>query len=232
MREQRAEIGKAFMEGQHVGIGGLGEVGADSVDDGVGHLMRDDVLRETGENALTRKVATLTGLARCEETEQDPVRLGVVIGVGLLHGMRIELENANIVLLAKGVIVLLRTETIGPAPMDVASQRRLEHLDGSGSDRIDHLLVEAGIRLRRIETVVRQQERVVEVDGRIIALVGGVVVNDTDLTAGWTWRELLPRHMDGRKVASISACTRIEGVDLQCPERRRRHFQPRVTLVF
>jgi hypothetical protein len=30
-----AEIGKAFMEGQHVGIGGLGEVGVDSVDDGV-----------------------------------------------------------------------------------------------------------------------------------------------------------------------------------------------------
>src|SRR5262249_6181189 len=126
MREQRAEIGKAFVEGQHVGIGGLGEVGADSVDDGVGHLMRDDVLRETGENALTRKVATLTGLARCEETEQDPVRLGAVIGIGLLHGMGIELENANIALLAKGVVVLVRIpKTIGPTPMDVASQRRL-----------------------------------------------------------------------------------------------------------
>src|SRR5262249_59565926 len=128
MREQSAEIGKAFMEGQHVRIGGLGEVGADSVDDGVGHLMRDDVLRETGENALTRKVTTLAGLVRGEKTEQDPVRLGAVIGVGLLHGMRIELENANIVLLAKGVVALLRTsKTIGPAPMDVASQRRLNH---------------------------------------------------------------------------------------------------------
>jgi hypothetical protein len=202
------------MEGQHVGIGGLGEVGANSVDDGVGHLMSDDVLRETGENALTRKVATLAGLVSDEETEQDPVRLGAVIGVGLLHGVRIELENANIVLLAKGVVVLLRTETIGPAPMDVASQRRLEHLGGSGSDRIDHLLVEAGIGLRRIETVVRQQEWVVEVDGRIIALVGGVIINNTDLAAGWTWRELLPKHVDGRTVASISTCTRIEGIDL------------------
>src|SRR5262245_31060893 len=142
--------------------------------------------------------------------------------------MRIELENANIALLAKGVVDLVQIpKTIRPAPMDVASQRRLEHLDSSGSDRIDHLLVEAGIRLRRIETVVRQQERVVEVDGRIIALVGGVVVNDTDLAAGRTWRELLPRHVDDRKVARISACTRIEGVDLQCPERRRR-----VALVF
>jgi len=28
----------ASVKGQHVGIGGLGEVGADSVDDGVGHL--------------------------------------------------------------------------------------------------------------------------------------------------------------------------------------------------
>jgi hypothetical protein len=72
--------------------------------------------------------------------------------------------------------------------------------------------VEAGIGFSRIEAVVRQQKRIVEIDGRIIALIGGGIVDD--LAAGWTWRELLPRHMDGRRVASISACTWIEGADL------------------
>lgn len=79
---------------------------------------------------------------------------------------------------------------------------------------MDHLLVEAGIGFSKIEAVVRQQKRIVEIDGRIIALIGGVIVDDADLAAGWTWRELLPRHMDGRRVASISACTWIEGADL------------------
>lgn len=55
--------------------------------------------------------------------------------------------------------------------------------------------MEAGIGFSRIEAVVRQQKRIVEIDGRIIALIGGGIVDD--LAAGWTWRELLPRHMDG-----------------------------------
>ena len=56
MREQRAQVGEALMEGQHVGIGRLGEVGADAVDDGVGHLVRDDVLRQAGEDALAGRL--------------------------------------------------------------------------------------------------------------------------------------------------------------------------------
>ena len=44
--EERAQIREPFVEGEHIGIGGLGEIGADSIDDGVGHLMRDEVLRK------------------------------------------------------------------------------------------------------------------------------------------------------------------------------------------
>ena len=83
MREQRAQVREALVEGQHVGIGGLREVGADAVDDRVGHLVRDDVLRQAGEDALAGKVAALAALVGGEEAEQDAVRLRAVIGVGL-----------------------------------------------------------------------------------------------------------------------------------------------------
>ena len=62
--EQRREVGEALVEGQHVGIGRLGEVGADAVDDGVRHLVRDDVVRQAGEDALAGQVAALAGLVR------------------------------------------------------------------------------------------------------------------------------------------------------------------------
>ena len=60
--EQRGEVGEAFMEGQHVGIGRLGEVRADAVDDGMRHLVGDDVVRQAGEDALAGQVAALIGL--------------------------------------------------------------------------------------------------------------------------------------------------------------------------
>ena len=101
VREQRAQIGEAFVKRQHVGIGGLREIRPDAVDDRVGHLVRDDVLRQTGENELAGKIAALSGLVRGEVAKQNSVRLRAVIGIGLLHRVRVELENPDIVLLAQ-----------------------------------------------------------------------------------------------------------------------------------
>src|SRR5215475_10424545 len=66
----------------------------------------------------------------------------------------------------------------------------------------------------------------VEIDRRVVALVGAIVVDNADLAAGWARLELFPRDMDGRPVASKCAGAWIEGVDLHRPQRR-----PRVTMA-
>ena len=76
------------MEGEHVGISGFREVSADAIDDGVGHFVGDDVLRETGKNELAGKIPALTGLIGLEVAKQNAVGLRAVISVRLLHRVR------------------------------------------------------------------------------------------------------------------------------------------------
>ena len=183
------------MKSQHVGIGGLGEIRPNAVDDRVGHLVGDNVLREAGENELAGEISTLSGFVRGEVAKQNSVRLRAVVGIGLLHSVRVELEDPDIIGLAEFVFLVCRTyDAIGPAPVNLASQGYFKHLDGAGCDGVDHLLMETRVRFRGIEAIIGQQPRVLEINRRVVALVGSVVVNDCDLVPGWSGLKWFPRN--------------------------------------
>jgi hypothetical protein len=50
MLEQRHDVGERFVERVYVGIARLVEAWVDAVEKGVRHLVRDDVVRQAGEN--------------------------------------------------------------------------------------------------------------------------------------------------------------------------------------
>src|SRR5262249_8318942 len=52
--KQGRQVCKPLVEGQHISIGWLGEIGADAVDNGVGHFMGYYVVRKTREHSLAR----------------------------------------------------------------------------------------------------------------------------------------------------------------------------------
>ena len=50
VKEQRDEIGKALVEGQHVDIRRLVEVGTQPIEEGMGRLVGDDIVRQRREH--------------------------------------------------------------------------------------------------------------------------------------------------------------------------------------
>ena len=55
MLEQRDDVGEAFMEGEHIGIGRLDVAAMQAVEQRVRRLMRDDIVRQRGEDQRARR---------------------------------------------------------------------------------------------------------------------------------------------------------------------------------
>ncbi len=225
MQEQRGEIGEGLVERQHFGVGRFREEGANAVDDGMRHLVRDDVVREAGEHALPRQVVALVLFRGLEIAEQDALGLAAVEGVGLHHRMRIELEHPDVV---GWVGRLLATDrSIGPAPMDGAPKRRLKLVHRLRGHCIHHLLVKPGIGLGRIQALGRQDERVVQIDGRVVALVCTVIVDHRKAAPHWAGLQVpLPADIHLHHVADEVARARIQSVDAQRASRGLRNLHP------
>ena len=120
VQEQRRQIGERLVEREHVGVRWLGEEGPDPVDDRVRDLVRDDVVRQASEDALAGQVVALIGIRSPEIAEQDAVGLAAVERVGLDHRVRKQLEDPDVVRLARRPprFIDVAGRTVGAAPMD------------------------------------------------------------------------------------------------------------------
>src|SRR6185295_12549687 len=95
--------------------------------DSVRSLMRDDVVRQAGEDGLAGQVASLPRVRRLEVAEQDPVRRAAVEGIGLAHGMWEQVEGGG---------------AVRAPPADASPERVFEALQRLHRHRVDHLLME------------------------------------------------------------------------------------------
>jgi hypothetical protein len=88
MLEEGNNIGKALVEGEHIGVGRLEEVGALAMDDGMSQLVNDHIVRQAGEDHLAGQVEARVLPVSLEIAEEDGVQPGFVEGIGALEGMR------------------------------------------------------------------------------------------------------------------------------------------------
>ena len=90
--EQRDDVGERLVEGEHVGVARLDEAAVHAVEQRVRRLVRDDVVRQAGEDQ--RRPACSSGRrppAR-EVAEQQRLLLRAVVGVRLAQRVRIDAQ--------------------------------------------------------------------------------------------------------------------------------------------
>src|SRR6266545_1010889 len=147
------------------------------VEDRVGGLVGDDVVRETGVDAAAGHVIARVVGSCLEVAEQDRDLLRTVEGIGLPKRVR-----ADVQLLDEGAVVGGLVRVRPRAPEDGATEGALEVLDRPHRHGIDHLLVELRVALRRGPAILGEQARVVEVDG-LVPLARGVHVVNGEILA-------------------------------------------------
>ncbi|MES0056553.1 hypothetical protein NKJ66_23385 [Mesorhizobium sp. M0078] len=213
MREvakQRRKISKRFVKRGDIDVGRLGEMLSDAVDDGVGHLMRDDIVRQAGENGLPRQHIAVGIRTGGKVSEHDSVDIPVIIGVRLKHRVGVEIQT-----------VWARA---CPMPVDLASKRDLEAFERLRRNGIHHLLVESRVGLARVEPTPHQNRFVVEIDRRIIRPGVTIIVYDRNSCADRPGLKRLIGDRQAQMVAQHVPHARIECIDLQRAPRWERNW--------
>src|SRR6185369_10401025 len=107
------------------------------------------------------------------------------------------------------------------APVNAASERLLEMLDGICDDGVYHLLMEVRISLTRTKSATKQDIPVIEVNRLVVPLVRAVVIDDGDriwspaVTYDWSGIKLLEPDVHRHLVAEELARTRVERIGLE-----------------
>lgn len=203
MLEEGHQVSESFMEGGNVGIGWLHIVGPDSVDDRVSRFVGDDVMGKAGKDRLVGKIVSRVVVGSGEVSEHNAMEVRIVVRVGFLDAVGEKEQLAS-------------KRRIGcapmPSPVNVAAKRELEALNRLADDCIDHLLMESRVGFARFETLIGKNARIIEVDRLVIALVGGIVINDRDIFPNWATFEM-PFKWDlyGHVVAIFTVAAWIEG---------------------
>src|SRR5215468_8654679 len=101
----------------------------------------------------------------------------------------------------------------------------LKVLDRCHRDGVHRLLMELGIALRRLEAILSQDVRAVQIDWFVEAIAGGIEVHDLEVLAdGTDFERLIPTDFENRFVkersVELHGETRIETVTSQAPEHR------------
>src|SRR5215213_2041095 len=217
--KESGKVGKRLVERRHVLICLFCEESANAVNNRMRSLMHYNVVREAGEHRLSRQVAPDILRAGAEVAEKNAVRLWTIERVLSEEGVRVDIERIDV--LASSSLEIAFAQA--PAPVNAASKRLLEMLDGIGYDRIDHLLVEVRISLTRTKSAAKQDIPVVEVDRLVVPLVRAVVVDDGDriwskaVAYDWSRFKLLEPDSHRHLVAEELARTRVESIGLERP---------------
>jgi hypothetical protein len=167
--------------------------------------MRDDVVREARKNPAPRQVSAANRRRSLEKTELD--RAGILVVKCILHlRQSVRPEYEAIARLAAG-----QRET----PRNVPAQRSSKCRIDRARNRIDHLLVKTWIGWRRIEAVVHDDQRIVQVHALVV--LGTIEVVDLEDGADRPRFEFLVWNLQGRNRTLQPGDARIEGENLQRP---------------
>ncbi len=198
------DVGEGLVEGRRVRSGGIHEVRPDAVEQGVGGLVRHDVVREARVDDLAGEVLARIVPGGAEIAEQQPSEPPVVVGVRLLHGVRVHAQ----------AIAERRGPPARPRPHHGPAQAELEALDDTRHRRVAHLLVKARIDVARFQPPRHEDPGVVHVHRPVVPVVRDVVVDHRDLAADRSGREVLERDGHDEVVAKGPSPGRVEGEDL------------------
>src|SRR5262245_47695027 len=150
-------------------------------------------------------------------------------------------QPRNVLLVPARLVAQLDVRELARRPERQPPERPLEVADRSHRDRVDHLLMELWIALRRRQTVLREDVRIVQVDRRVEAAAGRIAVNDLEILADRPGlqrvpaaRVALPGHLQRDLVNSrglqLDAEARVEGKDPEASlGRSERQTGPRAT---
>jgi len=212
--EQRHDVRERLVERQHVRVAGLQQQPVHAVQQRVGHLVRDDAVRQAGEHdAAGQHAPRLRGDAR-EVPEENRLARGAVVRVGGAQRVRVQPKPPDMALPPRFRVVR--------RPERYAAQRPLEVADGGHGHRVHHLLVELRISLRGLQSVPRQQVGVLQVDGLVEAAAGGVEVHHLHVLAHRPGAQFLPGYLECQAVQHRRLHPRVQaGVE-------RVHAQPPV----
>ena len=212
--EERHDVGERLVECVDVRVARLVESRVDAVEEGVRHLVRDDVVRQAGEDERPRDVMDVLGRDG-EISEQQRLLLRAVVGVPVPQRVWVDAQSPHelpSVLAVGGPEPPVRPERHAP-------ERPLEVPNRGHGDRVDHLLVELRIGLRRQQAVLREQVWVVEVHRSVDHVAGGIAVHDLDVLADRPGLKRLPGYLRGdlvdRRRFQLGRQARIEGEDAQ-----------------
>jgi hypothetical protein len=158
-------------------------------------LVRDDVVRETREdNRPGSIVLVLRGDWEVAEEKRFPG--GRVVGVAVTKRVRVDAQPSH-----ELVVVLTLSYSHPPIrPERLAAEGTLKMLDRGHRDRVDHLLVKLGIRLRWGKPVSREKVWVVKLDRVVKDAARWVDVDDLDVFPDRAWGEVFPGDGDGNLV--------------------------------
>src|SRR5262249_48804474 len=159
MLEYRNDVRESFVEGQRVGGRRLRKPAVQSIEQRMGGLMADDVMRQAAENRPTRQIIAGGQFGSPEITEQQRLMLWAVIGVRGAQRVRVDAQSLDVLLLRLAVDL-----DEARRPKGAASQCPLKIVDRLPGHRISHLLMKLRVRLGGGEPVCGQQISVVEID--------------------------------------------------------------------
>ena len=220
--KQCDDIGEGLVKCQHIDVGGFGESRVHPVEDRVGGLVGDDVVRQAG---VDRKAGQLrTGPVRGERAEEQRTPARFVEGICGSERMRTQSQTRHV------PVVPTAAGLLCGGPQHRSAKRDLEVLNRLARHRIDHLLVELQIARRRGPAILRQQVRVVEAGrGRLGRL--DLVVDDFEVFPAeplLRCRQGLPRnlqrHPRNRGGGELACQCRILGEYPHLPVRRARRL--------
>ncbi len=204
MLEERDQIGEGFMPCEHVRVGGLRKVPAEPVHERMGDFVGDDVRRQAGEDHLAGQIGAGILQIGAVVAEQHRLARRVEVGVAALERVRNEAQ------------LLVAT------PPETSAEIALESFDNARCDRVDDLLVRAWIALGRLQAILGEHVRLVEIDHGVPALAHRVEVDDAQqLAFGPLLQVELVGHADGEVLARQPGGHRVEGVGAQASSPRR-----------
>ncbi|MFC3437231.1 hypothetical protein [Nocardia seriolae] len=207
MLEQRDQIGDRLMAGEDILIGGQPVLPPDPMHDGVGHLVRDDVVRQAGENHLSGQIRTRIVGVCLVIAEQHRAALWIEIGVLPLERVR----HQSQLLLAP--------------PPEATAHEPLEPFDDTHSDRVDHLLVRPGITLGGPNSILRQQKRRIEIDRQVPPVAAHIEIHHLDeFTVGPLAQLGFEGNVEGEKLPGQPRRHRVECEGAQPAPRRSADF--------
>ncbi len=224
MLEERDEVRKGFVKGAHVGVVRLEVAPMQAVEQGVRRLVRDDVVREAGEDDAAGEVLALVVRQRRKVAEEQRDFLRRVVGIRLAQGVGINPQPPHEALFFPQRRVFLAPPRLALRPEDRPPERALEVTDRGHRHGIDHLLMKPRIALGRRQPVLREHLRIVEVYRRVKARARRIDIDHLHELADRPRRQVFPRHAEGHLIhhrrLELRGKARIESVTAQTAKGR------------